>query len=386
MRPFDIMIVGAGPAGISTWLHLKKYAPTLADQTVVCDKAVFPRHKVCGGGLGAWCQDVLRQLDIDLNIPSLFISDVEFRFRDQSWIYQSPNPFRMVQRSDFDLTLLKSAVKRGMVIHESEQFIEDKREGNGLAVLTSRGKYHGKVIVGADGALSRVRRSMMRSQHPCLAPTIQLSTPVDPHYDKEFAQKRLTLDFSPMHEGLQGYVWQCPCLLNGAPYMNRGIANFRCPPGRPRAGMKKIFQRALQARNASSKTVSWRSHPIRWLSPEAPISHPNVILVGDAAGIEPAFGGGIHVALSYGEIAAKTLVQAFQNQDFTFDQYKPAFSSHFLGRHIRDYTHLAERIYNRKENPLGQIRQFFTDRLIRSKLQSLMLGFQSKTGDDETSV
>lgn len=168
--------------------------------------------------------------------------------------------------------------------------------------------------------------------------------------------------------------------------MNRGIANFRCPPGRPRAGMKKIFQRALQARNASSKTVSWRSHPIRWLSPEAPISHPNVILVGDAAGIEPAFGGGIHVALSYGEIAAKTLVQAFQNQDFTFDQYKPAFSSHFLGRHIRDYTHLAERIYNRKENPLGQIRQFFTDRLIRSKLQSLMLGFQSKTGDDETSV
>jgi len=386
MGHFDIMIVGAGPAGISTWLHLKKVAPALADNVLVIDKAIFPRHKVCGGGLGAWCEDVLRQLDIDLNIPSLFISDVEFRFRDQSWIYQSPNPFRMVQRSDFDLALLKSAVKRGMVIHESEQFIEAKREGNGLAVLTSRGKYQSKVIVGADGALSRVRRSMMRSPQPRLAPTIQLSTPVDPQFDKEFDQKRLSLDFSPLYEGLQGYIWQCPCIQNGSPYMNRGLANFRYPPGRPRVDMKRVFERALHARNADGTSASWRSHPIRWLSPDAPISQPNVILAGDAAGIEPAFGGGIHVALSYGEIAARTMVQAFQNQDFSFNHYKPAFQSHFLGQHIRDYTLLAERIYRRKENPLGHIRQFFTDRLIRSKLQSLMLGFQSKTGDDETSV
>jgi flavin-dependent dehydrogenase len=49
---FDIMIVGAGPAGISTWLHLKKHAPGLADHVLVIDKAVFPRHKYVPEGLG----------------------------------------------------------------------------------------------------------------------------------------------------------------------------------------------------------------------------------------------------------------------------------------------------------------------------------------------
>jgi menaquinone-9 beta-reductase len=381
----DIMIVGAGPAGISTWLHLKKIAPALADQAVVCDKAVFPRHKVCGGGLGAWCEDVLRQLHIDLEIPSLFVPEVEFRFQDQRWIYKSPSPFRMVQRADFDLTLLKSALQRGMVFHDKELFISARREQHGLAVLTSRGRYLVKALIGADGALSRVRRSMMRFQQSCLAPTIQVSTPIDPHDDSEFAQKRLLLDFSPMVEGLQGYVWQCPCLQNGAPYMNRGIANFRYPPGRARPDMKRVFQRALQARDADGGSASWMSHPIRWLSPEAPISHPHVILVGDAAGIEPAFGGGIHVALSYGEIAAKTVVPAFQNQDFSFEQYTPAFRSHYLGQHIRDYTALAKRIYSRKENPLGHIRRFFTDRWVRRKLQSCMLGSQSRKDDGSTS-
>ncbi|MGD9331773.1 MAG: FAD-dependent monooxygenase [Desulfobacterales bacterium] len=377
MDHFDIMIVGAGPAGISTWLHLKKVAPELADHVLVIDKAVFPRPKVCGGGLGAWCEDVLRQLDIDLNIPSLYVPKVEFRFRDHRWIYQSPNPFRMVQRADLDLALLKSAVKRGMAHHESEQFLEAKQNSNGLTVQTNRGEYHVKAIVGADGALSMVRRSMMRSQPSCLAPTIQVSTPVNPHYDTEFAHQILSLDFSPIREGLQGYVWQCPYLENGSPYMNRGIANFRYPPGRPRANMKKIFQRALHGRNADDKSVPWRSHPIRWLSPEARISLPNVILVGDAAGIEPAFGGGIHMALSYGEIAARELIQAFRAHDFSFRHYRKNLMSHRLGQYLLDYTLLAKKIYSGNGHPLEQLREFFTNRLIGHKLRSLLLSQQN---------
>jgi flavin-dependent dehydrogenase len=80
---------------------------------------------------------------------------------------------------------------------------------------------------------------------------------------------------------------------------------------------------------------AWSSHPIRWFSHDVPIARPNVILVGDAAGIEPAFGGGIHLALSYGEIAAKALIQAFQTDDFSFRHYNDGLMSHYLGKHIR---------------------------------------------------
>jgi len=35
---YDVMVVGGGPAGISTWLHLHKYAPDIASRTVLIEK------------------------------------------------------------------------------------------------------------------------------------------------------------------------------------------------------------------------------------------------------------------------------------------------------------------------------------------------------------
>ena len=77
MDEFDVLIVGAGPAGVSTWLHLQKYAPALADKALVIEKEVFPRHKICAGGVGAWSDDALRHLNVDLSKPCLMISDVK---------------------------------------------------------------------------------------------------------------------------------------------------------------------------------------------------------------------------------------------------------------------------------------------------------------------
>lgn len=367
------MIVGAGPAGISTWLHLKKVAPELADHAVVIDKAVFPRHKLCAGGVGAWSQSVLEHLEVELNIQSLFVDDVEFQYRDQQWIFHSPNQFRMVQRADFDMALVRSAMKRGMVFHENEQFIAAERQQDTMVVKTNRGNYVVKALVGADGSLSRVRRSMMRPHQSCLAPTIQVSAPLDLQKAKGLAHVRARIDLSPIDKGLQGYLWHFPCLHNGNPCINLGIGSSRLLSGRPKADIKKIFTRELNAHHIEIRPQSWSSHPMRWFSHDVPIACPNVILAGDAAGIEPAFGGGIHMALSYGEIAAQELIQAFQARDFSFRYYKEGLMSHLLGRYIKDYTFLARKIYSGKENPLEQVRQFYTDRLIRRKLQSLLL-------------
>jgi len=374
MDHYDVMIVGAGPAGSSTWLHLNKFVPDLAKRTLLIDKAIFPRNKLCAGGVGAWSADVLKQLDIELEIPSLFVSDVEFQYRDESWIYHSPYPFRMAQRADLDMALVNAAKERGMGFKENEAFIEANRGKNGLTVLTSRGKYTVNAIVGADGALSRVRRLTIGPSPSCLASAIQVSAPVDSKYDSEFSQKKLSIDFSPVDDGLQGYTWHFPCLQNGIPFMNHGIVDFRLYREKPKADLKKIFNRVLTVRRVGEKPGSWHSHPIRWFAHDVPMAHPNVFLIGDAAGIEPALGGGIPMALSYGEIAARLLIQAFQNDDFRFRDYSPTLFSHFLGRHIKDFDHLARKLYGGKENPLNQVRDFFTERIIRRQLQSLLLG------------
>lgn len=369
----DVMIVGGGPAGISTWLHLKKYSPQLTSRSLVIEKAVFPRDKLCAGGVGAWSADVLKHLEVQLDIPSLFVSDVEFRFGKEIYHLHRLNRFRVVQRMDFDHALVKTAVNRGLELHEDEMLLDVTRDQNKLIAKTNKRKYSVQTLIGADGALSVVRRKMMPPQKPHLAPTIQIVAAVDPQYDTEFNEKKIVLNLGPINEGLQGYVWHVPCLKDGAPSIAHGIGDFRIYNDKPRADLKKIFSRELRSRNIHQEPKPWSSHPIRWLSSEDIVSQPNIILAGDAAGIEPAFGGGIHIALSYGEVAAEAVIDAFQNNDFSFQDYKQRLQSHLVGRSIRECTSLALKMYGGRENPLKLVREFFTKRYGGANLLFLLL-------------
>ena len=46
----DLVIIGGGPAGLSTALHLQHLAPRLAERTVVLEAERYPREKICAGG------------------------------------------------------------------------------------------------------------------------------------------------------------------------------------------------------------------------------------------------------------------------------------------------------------------------------------------------
>ncbi len=73
---YDIMIVGGGPAGLSTWQHLHKYNPKIAEKSVLIEKEKYPRDKVCGGALGGWTEGVLHKLEIKIDVPSFFIDTI----------------------------------------------------------------------------------------------------------------------------------------------------------------------------------------------------------------------------------------------------------------------------------------------------------------------
>ena len=359
---YEVMIIGAGPAGISTWLHLHKYAPKLAENSLIIEKALFPRDKLCGGAVGSWSKDVLEHLEIELDIPSLFISDVEFKYRKEIYHLHQPYSFEIVQRMDFDYAMAKVAIKRGAVLHEGEKLIGLAREKNRIVVKTQKNLYRVNALVGADGALSSVRKKMISSYKPHIARTIQIFAKVDPKYDTEYIEKKIVFDLTPISKGLQGFIFHFPCLRDGAPSMAHGIGDFRILPDRPRADMKKIYSLALQSRNIYTDPKYWSSHPICWSSGKEIISIPNILLAGDSAGIEPAFGGGIHIAFSYGEVAARTIIDAFQKNDFSFNNYEKNIRSHFMGRYIQDCTHAAMKMYSGRVNPLNVVRQLFPKR------------------------
>jgi menaquinone-9 beta-reductase len=357
---FDIMIVGGGPAGVSTWLHLQKYAPDLAKQSILIEKACYPRDKICGGGVGAWSPLVLKNLHVDIDIPKVMVSDIEFQYGKKTFLLHQRNMFMMVQRKDFDHALVKTAVHRGLALHENESFVSMQRIDGGVVVQTDKGKYLVKVVVGADGALSKVRRTMDLGNRSHLAPTFEFFSPVNPLYDTEFQEKRIVLDMNCQKQNVQGYIWHLPCIRNGAPYMCHGIGNFRVFPQGKKPDMMSVFQKVLQERGISSGINDWSSHPIRWYGKEDVISQSNIILAGDAVGIEPAFGGGIHFALSYGDLAACAIIDAFKQNDFSFKDYNQRMQNHLVGKFIEKCTKLAKGMYNQTLNPIDVAREVFT--------------------------
>ncbi|HLL22769.1 MAG TPA: FAD-dependent oxidoreductase, partial [Kofleriaceae bacterium] len=64
---YDVLIVGGGPAGISTALHLQAAAPHL--RVVVLEKERYPREKICAGGIGARAFRILEKIGVTVDCP-----------------------------------------------------------------------------------------------------------------------------------------------------------------------------------------------------------------------------------------------------------------------------------------------------------------------------
>ena len=356
---YEIMIIGGGPAGISTWLHLNKYAQDLASNTILIEKEKYPRDKLCGGAIGSWGQDILKQLDIQINAPSIKIKKTEYRFKKENFCIKEPGFLKIFRRIELDYELAKNAVNRGLTLNQNERIQEISYKNKGIIVKTNKKKYKVKILVGADGALSTVRSLMNSVTKPRFATGIEIFAPVNPRYDAEFDDKKAILDFTSITEGLQGYTWHFPCIKDNVPYMNHGIFDSKININKPRANIRNILTNKLQSREINCKPSSWSGHPIPWLNKNTTISQPNIILIGDAAGIEPLLGGGIHLALSYGDIAALAILDAFKTDDYNFDSYREKLETHIVGKYIKKLTYLANEVYNENMDILEAIRKIF---------------------------
>ena len=176
---------------------------------------------------------------------------------------------------------------------------------------------------------------------------LEVVTPVLSENPLDAGSDTAVFDFSPVAQGLQGYVWHFPCLVAGVRSFNRGIFDSRVYPDRLPAKLNKVFEGALKGRApfAFVQPSMWSAHPERWFDPEGMYAQPNVLLVGDAAGVEPAFGEGISYALRYGAIAAQYLVRSFQRFDFSFQDYRDRLLASPMGITLLFQTVTARQMY-----------------------------------------
>ena len=346
----DVLIVGSGPSGTSTALHLVKNHPSWAERIVVVDKAIHPREKLCGGGITHLGQNILVRLGLPLEVPNFEVKEARLIYKDRSYSFFADPVFRVTRREEFDHWLVKTAEKLGVRVRQGEAVINVTPHVDFVEVQTEKGLFRAKVLVAADGSRSFIRRKLKWPGESHVARLMEVLTPEDAAVRSEFRDNVAIFDFTPMTEGLQGYYWDFPSFIDGKPVMNRGLFDSRARTERPKADLKKILRQSMSDRDRDLDDFTLKGHPIRWWSRDNQFSMPRILLVGDAAGADPLVGEGISFALGYGEVAAETINEAFLSRDFSFENYRPHLLDHSLFQQLDLRTRLA-RIAYKFQNP-----------------------------------
>ena len=157
----DVLIAGAGPAGLATALHLLRAHPELKGRVVALEKARHPRPKTCAGGLIPKTMLALKELGLALEVPAIEVMRGTARTEiGEVEMFRGDPLCSVIRRDQFDARLARAAKDAGLEIIDQCRVREVGQSGGSVRVRTERGTFETPVLVGADGSGSRVRASL----------------------------------------------------------------------------------------------------------------------------------------------------------------------------------------------------------------------------------
>lgn len=290
--------MGAGPAGAFAGARLAR-----SGHLVTLYDASHPREKPCGGGVPAGAfrrYPELRELaalgratrGIELWSPRRRLLRVEL-----------PEPIVVVSRQRLDSALVKRALDRGARLR-AERVRRVRIDSQAAWVATSRGEERHDFVIGADGAASVVRRSLLG-----MRPGGAASCATAGFHVEGLPESDLVVEFladSP------GYLWVFP----RPGHASVGVV---CPVGHlGGAALRARVIEFLERRYPGSRELRRIPYaasipcPTPAQAARAPLGGPHFALIGDAATqVDAITGEGIEHAFG----SAATLAEAIDQED-----------------------------------------------------------------------
>lgn len=292
---YDIIIVGAGPAGAVLAYLLAK----IGLRVLILEKAHLPRYKTCGGGVTF---KTVKNLPFDVT-PALEqeANGGIVSYKGMS-LLKTPvkRPFAwLVMRDTFDHFLAQEALRAGAELIDSTPVNRIEQEIDRVIAYTNAGKFEGSFIAGADGVNSTVARllGMLRERQVGIAIEAEVEVPSSALDEQgQYA----TFDFGAIPHG---YGWVFP----KSDHLSVGI--FHASPGKVN-DLRQTLQNfiACQPVLSQPQQLSIHGHQIPLGGIFDTLHQGRAFLLGDAANLaDPWLGEGLFYAVASAQIAATVI-------------------------------------------------------------------------------
>jgi geranylgeranyl reductase family protein len=324
---WDVVVIGAGPAGATAALAARRADPRA--RVLLLDAAAFPRDKVCGDGIAPQAFDVLAALGVDADELVAGTEPVNRLRLVSPGGVQAARPFarpaRVVPRLVFDDRLVQAAVGAGALLQQRRVRSVEAAPGG----VRIDGELRARVVIGADGAESIVRRQCGAPAAPSGTVAIALRG-YAPAAGWPAGEQLLTMTRSHW----PAYAWAFP-VGDGTVNVGYGELIRTSPPNRAQL-TERLYELLPQL-----APLPLRGHRLPLSTGRPDVGHGRVLLAGDAASlINPLTGEGIYYAVLSGSLAG---IAALGPQPAS--EYRRTLRR-ALGRHLR-HTDLLARLVRR---------------------------------------